>query len=168
MLAIPLLTQGKAFGVLALLQERAVPREAWNLRLAKGFADEAAVAIANARLYQEAQQKGRDVQARIRELEYLAHDLKAPGERVEGLAALVRADSASHLSEQAQQWVSLIETNGKELRRRVEHILQVARIGARATAVEAVDPAVVLQDVLKLRAGELERGQVRVEVQSAL
>lgn len=172
MLAIPLLTQGKAFGVLALLQERAVPREAWNLRLAKGFADEAAVAIANARLYQEAQQKGRDVQARIRELEYLAealaHDLKAPGERVEGLAALVRADSASHLSEQAQQWVSLIETNGKELRRRVEHILQVARIGARATAVEAVDPAVVLQDVLKLRAGELERGQVRVEVQPAL
>lgn len=172
MLAIPLLTQGKAFGVLALLQERAVPREAWNLRLAKGFADEAAVAIANARLYQAAQQKGQDVQARIRELEYLAealaHDLKAPGERVEGLAALVRADSASHLSEQAQQWVSLIETNGKELRRRVEHILQVARIGVRATAVEAVDPAVVLQDVLKLRAGELERRQVRVEVQPAL
>lgn len=172
MLAIPLLAQGKAFGVLALLQERAVPREAWNLRLAKGFADEAAVAIANARLYHAAQQKGQDVQARIRELEYLAetlaHDLKAPGERVEGLAALVRADSATQMSEQAQQWMSLIEANGKELRRRVEHILQVARIGARATAVEAVDPAVVLQDVLKLRAGELERGRVRIEVQPDL
>lgn len=34
MLAVPLLSQGDPFGVLVLLQERKVAREAWNIRLA--------------------------------------------------------------------------------------------------------------------------------------
>ena len=78
--AIPLLSQGIPFGVLILLTERDIPCEFWNVGLAKGFADEAAVAIANARLYQAAQENGKGLQSRLRQLEHLAemlaHDLK--------------------------------------------------------------------------------------------
>src|SRR2546429_179064 len=95
MLSIPLLFQGSPFGVLVLLQERVAAQEDWQacLRLAEGFADEAAIAIANARLYEALSQKEKGLESRLRELEHLAetlaHDLKAPGERMESLASLL-------------------------------------------------------------------------------
>ncbi|MGH7207072.1 MAG: sensor histidine kinase [Nitrospiraceae bacterium] len=171
MLAVPLLSQGEPFGVLALLQNRKVSRESWNVRLAKGFADEAAIVISNARLYEAAHQKEKGLEVRLRHLEHLAetlaHDLKAPGERMEGLASLLRQEYGDKLDERATRWLRLIEENGKDLTERVHDILEVARVGAPREAVEAVDPALVLNDVLKARAGELERRQVKVSVETA-
>jgi signal transduction histidine kinase len=170
MLSIPLLSQGSSFGVLVLLQERKIPRESWNMRLAKGFADEAAIAIANARLYEAAHRKEKGLESRLRQLEHLAetlaHDLKAPGERMEGLAAILLKEYGGKLDERAAQWLRLIKQNGKDLMERVCNLLEVARVGAQREAVEAVDPAPVLEEVLKARAGELERRQVRVTVEN--
>lgn len=170
MLSIPLLSQGSPFGVLVLLREQVVPREEWEsrMRLAKGFANEAAIAIANARLYEALSQKGKGLESRLRELEHLAetlaHDLKAPGERMEGLASLLLKEYGGTLDERATKWLRLIEANGRELTDRVHDILQVARLGAPREAVEAVDPGLVLNEVLKAWAGELERRQVRVHL----
>ncbi len=168
LLAIPLLSQGSPFGVLLLLLDRKVPPSHWNTRLAKGFAEEAAIAIANARLYEAARQKGKGLELRLRQLEHLAetlaHDLKAPGERMEGLATLVLEESGGHLDERATRLLTLIQENGKDLIERVENILKVARVGAGHEAIEAVDPALVIGDVLKARAGDLEDRRVRVHV----
>jgi signal transduction histidine kinase len=171
LLAVPLLSRSEPFGVLALLLDRKVPRGEWNIRLAKGFADEAAIAISNARLYEKAQQRGKGLESRLRRLEQLAetlaHDLKAPGERMEGLASLVLAEYGGRLDERAMRWLTLIRENGKDLIERVEAILEVARVGSDHEAVEAVDPALVIEDVLKARAGELEGRKVRVRVADA-
>ncbi len=171
MLAVPLLSQGAPFGVLAFLQDRKVSRESWNLRLAKSFADEAAIVIANARLYEAAHQKEKGLELRLRHLEHLAetlaHDLKAPGERMEGLASLLRQEYGDKLDERATRWLRLIEENGKDLIKRVHDILEVTRVGVPREAVEAVDPALVLHDVLKARAGELERRRVKVSVETS-
>jgi signal transduction histidine kinase len=170
MLSIPLLSQGSPFGVLVLLRERVAAREDWQacLRLAKGFADEAAIAIANARLYEALSQKEKGLESRLRELEHLAetlaHDLKAPGERMESLASLLLKEYGGTLDERATKWLRLIEANGRDLTDRVHTILEVARLGAPREAVEAVDPALVLNEVLKAWAGELERRQVRVQL----
>ncbi len=170
MLSIPLLSRGAPFGVLVLLQENKVSRAGWNVRLAKGFADEAAVAIANAHLYEAAHQKEKGLASRLRQLEHLAetlaHDLKAPGERVEGFAAILLKEYDGKLDERAVKWLRLIEQNGKDLTARVHDILQVARVGVQREAVEAVDPALVLHDVLKARAGELERRRVQVRLET--
>lgn len=172
MLAIPLLAQGVPFGVLVLIQERSVPAESWNLRLAKGFAAEAAIAISNARLYEAAQSKEKGLEIRLRQLEHLAeslaHDLKGPGERMEGLAALLAKEYGDSLDERGTRWLRLLEQNGRDLIQRVEGILEVARLGTRREAVEAVDPAVVIQEVLKARAGELERRQARVSIERGI
>ncbi|HEV8539809.1 MAG TPA: ATP-binding protein [Nitrospiraceae bacterium] len=172
MLAIPLLSRGVPFGVLAFLQNRAVSRDDWNLRLAKGFADEAAIAIANARLYEAVHLKEKGLESRLRQLEHLAetmaHDMKAPGERMEGLAAVLLTEYEGKLDERATRWLRLIEQNGKELMDRVENILEVARVGAGGDAVEAVSPAPVINEVLKARAGELEARRVRVQVREGL
>jgi signal transduction histidine kinase/CHASE3 domain sensor protein len=167
-LAIPLLAQGAPFGVLLLLKEEDSGPDGWNVRLASGLAEEAALAIANARLYEQAHQKQKDLAARLRQLEHLAetlaHDLKGPSKRMGGLAALLRQEYGAALAPQAARWLDLIEENARELETRVESLLTVARVGARSDAVEAVDAATVLQDVLKARAGELEARRARVEV----
>lgn len=171
MLSVPLLSQGEPFGVLVLLQERVIPRESWNVRLAKGLADEAAVAIMNARLYEAQQQKGKGLEWRLKQLEHmavmLAHDLKGPGERMEKLAALIRSRYSGQLDARAQRWLQLVEEDGRELIARVENLLAVAKVGARQEPVEAVDPILVIEEVLKTRAGELEQRHVRVEIGTA-
>lgn len=172
MLAMPLLSQGVPFGVLALLREQKAPGHTWNLRLARGFADAAAIAICNARLYETAHQKERGLEIRLRRLEQqaemLAHDLKAPGERMEGMASLLLAEYGARLDERAARWLRMIKQNGKDLTQRVDGILAVARVGSRAEAVEAVDPAWVIEGVLKARAGEIEEGRITVEVERGL
>lgn len=166
MLSIPLLSQGAPFGVLVLLQERSVSRDGWHMRLAKGFADEAAMAITNARLYERVKEEGKGLQARLRQLEHLAetlaHDLRSPGERMGEFAALLMGEYGHRLDERATRWLRFIEENGRLLRERVENMLAVARIGGRTVSIEAVDPALVIHDVLKSRAGELEQQRAHV------
>jgi signal transduction histidine kinase len=172
MLAIPLLSQGVPFGVLILLMERKVPRDFWNIGLAKGFADEAAIAIANARLFETVQQKGEGLQNRLRQLEHLAemlaHDLKGPGERMEGFATMLRDAYGDKLDGRALRWLALIEENGKELAERVQNIFELARVGASLSSVQAVDPAVAIQEVIKQLTGSLESQKIQIHVQRDL
>jgi signal transduction histidine kinase len=167
-LAIPLLSNGRAFGVLLLLLQRRVSPDEWNTRLAQGFAEVAAIAIGNARLYESAKGKGEVLEMRLKQLEHtaqmLAHDLKAPGERMEVLASMVLEEYRSRLDERAARWLALIQQNGQALTEHVEEILELARIGSIHEAMEVVDPALVIDAVLKARAEELHAHNVRVQM----
>lgn len=169
MLAVPLLSQGLPFGVLALLSERPRSSAEWNQRLAKGLAQEAALAISNAHLYEAAQQKQRGLQDRLRHLESLAetlaHDLKGPGERMGELARLLSQNFSGQIDERTARWLTLIQENGSDIVQRVEGILSVARVGAGHGAVTAVDPRLVLDEVLKAQAGEIERLRATIQVE---
>ncbi len=172
LLSIPLMSHGKPFGVLMLLLERKVAENEWNIRLAKGFAEQAAIAISNARLYEEAKRQSKDLLNRLRYLESqaetLAHDLKGPGERMEELADMMLAEYGGRLDEKATRWLRRMQGYGQDLSDRVENLLEVARVGAMQESVEALDPALVVGDVLKARAGELEERKVRVHVANPL
>jgi signal transduction histidine kinase/CHASE3 domain sensor protein/HAMP domain-containing protein len=171
MLALPLIYQGHAFGVLASIRVGSRIANDWNMHLARGFAAEAAIAISNARLYEAAHTKQQGLEVRLRQLEHLAeslaHDLSGPGERIEGLAGLLAREYGTRLDERANHWLQLLVQHGHELIERVEGILEVARLGGTGTGIEAVDPAVVLNDVLKARAGELEHRRARVVIDAA-
>ncbi len=170
MLAIPLLSQGQPFGVLALTSRTPRPSNEWNQRLAKGLSQEAALAISNARLVEAAQQKQERLLARLRQLEHLAetlaHDLKGPGARMEELATLLARDFAGPVDDRTSKWLRLLQENGKEIVQRVEGILEVARVGTGQGSVTAVDPGMVLQDVLKTYAGEIEQLRATVHVEA--
>lgn len=172
MLAVPLLAQGDPFGVLALLCEQPRSVEAWNQRLAKGLAQEAALAISNVRLYEAAQQRKRGLVTRLRQLEHLAetlaHDLKGPGARMEELARLLVQQYGGQLDDRTKRWLSLIEENSRDLVQRVEGILSVARVGTDHGAIKAIDPTTIVSEVLKARAGEIERLRAVVYVEPGL
>jgi signal transduction histidine kinase/CHASE3 domain sensor protein len=172
MLAIPLLSQGVPFGVLSLLSQRPRPASEWNQRLAKGIAQEAALAISNARLYEAAQEKQRGLLARLRQLEHLAetlaHDLKGPGARMEELAKLLIQQFAGQVDERTSRWLKLIQDNGSDLVQRVEGILAVARVGVGQGSVTAVDPTLVIGEILKGHAGDIERLRAVIQIEPDL
>jgi len=172
MLAIPLHAQGKPFGVLALLSDRPRTAEEWNQRLAKGMAQEAALAISNARLYEAAEQKQRGLLARLRQLEHLAetlaHDLKGPGARMEELARLLAQQFAGQVDDRTSRWLQLMQENGSDLVQRVEGILAVARVGVGQGSATAVDPTLIVGEVLKEQAGDIERLRATVRLEAAL
>ena len=172
MLSIPLLAQGIPFGVLSLLAERPRGAHEWNRRLAKGLAQEAALAISNARLYEAVEQRQRGLVARLQLLEHLAetlaHDLKGPGARMEELARLLVQQCGWQFDDRTNRWLSLIEENSRDLVQRVEGILTVARVGTDQGAITAVDPTVIINEVLKARAGEIERFRAVVHVEPGL
>lgn len=169
MLAIPLLSQGVPFGILSLSSRR--PRQAheWNQRLAKGLAQEAALAISNGRLYEAAQEKQKTLLARLRQLEHLAetlaHDLKGPGARMEELATLLTRKFSGQVDERAAKWLRLLQENGSDIVQRVEGILEVARVGIGQGSVTAVNPKLIIDEVLKTYAQEIDRLQATVQVQ---
>lgn len=169
LLAIPLLYRSEAFGVLLLLREQRSPQSFWNLRLARGLADEAAIAISNARLYEAASNERKGLELRLRRLEHLAemvaHELKGPGERMSYLAGRLFGEYGvgRQLDERAVRWLHWLDGYGKSLSERVESILEMARVGTERDAVEAMDPAMIIDEVLKARAGDLERHHVKVK-----
>jgi signal transduction histidine kinase len=73
LLAVPMLHEGKPIGAIAVARSAAGPFSAEHIELVKVFADQAVIAIENARLFEE-------VQARTRELARSVGELKALGE----------------------------------------------------------------------------------------
>lgn len=169
LLVVPLVGQDKAFGVLAFAPTRAKRTFAdWDIRLAQQFADLAAIAILNAGLYESAQQRGEGLQHRLQELERyatdMAHDLKGPARRMAELASLLQIDYKGQFDERGDRYLAWIKDNGHQLMARIEEVLRLARIGVVREAVEAVDPAEVIQDVLKSCGEQVERQSARVRV----
>ena len=98
-ITVPLMANGKAFGMLAFVSSASSRRfTADDLRLAEALAHRAALAIENARLYRVAQ---RALQARDEVLGIVAHDLRNPLNAIVMQAELlkhVRGEQRARLS----------------------------------------------------------------------
>ena len=169
LLVVPLVGQEKAFGVLAFVPTRAKRAFAdWDVRLAQQFADWAAIAILNVRLYETAQQRGEGLESRLKQLERyaadMAHDLKGPARRMAELASLLQMDYKGRFDERADRYLGWVRENGQQLMARIEEVLRLARIGTAPETVEPVDPAEVVRDVLKGCESHIERLGARVRV----
>jgi signal transduction histidine kinase/CHASE3 domain sensor protein len=169
LLVVPLRGPEGIFGVLALAPT-AMTRAFSDLemRLAGQFADQAAIAIMNARLYEAAQQRGEGLHSRMQELERyavnMAHDLKGPARRMAELASLVQRDYQGRLDDRSDRYLGWIKENGQQLMTRIEEVLRLARIGTVRETVEPVDPAEVIREVLKGCEEHIKRLGARVRV----
>lgn len=169
LLAVPLQGLGGAFGVLAFVPTR--EKRAFtdlDVRLAQQFADQAAIAILNARLYEAAQQRGAGLQNRLEELERyavnMAHDLKGPARRMAELASLLHMDYKGKFDERSDRYLGWIRETGQQLMARIEEVLRLARLGTVRETIEPVDPAEVVREVIRGCASQIERlgAQVRM------
>src|SRR2546428_9105780 len=169
LLAVPLMGPKGVFGVLAFAsttEKRAFTDR--DVRLAQQFANQAAIAILNARLYEAAQQRGAGLQNRLEELERyavnMAHDLKGPARRMAELASLLQVDYKGRFDERSDRYLGWIRETGQQLMARIEEVLLLARLGTGRGSNESVGPAGIVREVTRGCASHIERLGAKVRV----
>ncbi len=136
-LFVPLLARGRAFGVIGLATAESSRRySSRDLEVATEFARRAALAIDNARLYQESLQA-----ARLREqmLAVVSHDLRNPLAAIQTSASLLLADQDARGDHTDKGPAAVVQRAAKRMERLIADLLDVASIQAGRFAVEPAE-----------------------------
>ena len=123
-MVVPLKARGRMLGAITFVSSCTSRRyRVGDLRLAKDLAQRAALAIDNARLYDDAQMA---VRRRDEFLAMLAHELRNPLAAVQSAVDVMRGDSVSSpLLARARE---VIERQGQQMARLLDDLLDIARV----------------------------------------
>jgi signal transduction histidine kinase len=154
---VPLVAHGRMLGAIMFVAAESGRRYgADDLALAEDLAHRAALAVANALLYREAQEA---IRFRDEFLSIAAHELKTPITGLRGFAQLTirRLDRNGSLDPaQARQALEAIDQQSDKLARLVSQLLDISRIEAGKLAIERS-----VTDVTRLVAAVVATAQAR-------
>ncbi|HYC35664.1 MAG TPA: ATP-binding protein [Usitatibacter sp.] len=168
LLGVPILREGEPIGALTVswLVCGAVPAK--FVRLLQTFADQAVIAIENARLFNEIEQKSRQLEvANKHKSEFLAnmsHELRTPLNAIIGFSEVMLGGMAGTLEDSQREFVGDIRDSGKHLLTLINDILDLAKIeaGRMELDVARFDIPLAVDNALTLVRGRADRGGVRL------
>jgi PAS domain S-box-containing protein len=158
---VPLKTYGRVVGAVTMARSISGRRfDEEDVRVAEDAASRTAMAVDNARAYEQLQIAN---QVKDEFLATLSHELRTPLNAILGYARMLRAGILKQ--DRRTQAVETIERNAATLTQMVEDVLDVSRIAAGKIRlhVEPVDLSVVLRDALATVAPAAEARGVRLE-----
>ena len=158
LLGVPLLREENCVGIMTIGRNMPQPFTAKEIELVTTFADQAVIAIENVRLFEEIQDKSRQLevasQHKSQFLANMSHELRTPLNAILGYSELMADGAYGEPSEKMLGILKRLEANGKHLLGLINDVLDLSKIEAGQLVLELSDYS--LQDVAQTVRSTLE------------
>jgi signal transduction histidine kinase len=147
-LIVPLIGGDRVFGALVLQRREPGDFSANTVNLLRTFASQSILAIQNARLFREIEEKSRQLeiasQHKSQFLANMSHELRTPLNAILGYAELLLDGLYGNLTPKSQAVLERVQNNGKHLLALINDVLDLAKIEAGQFTLVATDYSIDL------------------------
>jgi signal transduction histidine kinase len=134
MLGVPLQREGVPIGVIAICRSAVRPFADKQIELISTFADQAVIAIENVRLFEEIQDKNRQLQLasehKSQFVSSVSHELRTPLNAIIGLTEMMVTNAARFGTEKAKEPLQRVHRAGTHLLGLINQVLDLSKIEA--------------------------------------
>ncbi len=168
----PMLWEGRGIGSIFVGRATVGGFSEKEIALLKTFADQAVIAIQNARLFHEIQEKSHQLeiadQHKSAFLANMSHELRTPLNAVIGFSEMLAARYFGELTAKQAEYVNDIHGSGKHLLSLINDILDLSKIEAGRTELELAefDLPAALDNALTLVRERAQRGGVALHLET--
>jgi two-component system, NtrC family, sensor kinase len=169
-LGVPMLREGIPIGVLALTRSEVRPFTDRQIELVSTFADQAALAIENVRLFDEIQDKNLQLQQasenKSQFVSSMSHELRTPLNAIIGLTEMMVKNAARFGTEKAQEPLQRVHRAGTHLLGLINQVLDLSKIEAGKLELnpQTIELAPLINDVIGTAGHLAEQNKNRLVV----
>jgi signal transduction histidine kinase len=142
-LAAPLMRPGEMVGLLAVRRREAGQFSKATVELIKTFAAQSVLAIQNARLFSEIDEKSRQLEAESKHksqfVANMSHELRTPLNAILGYTELILDRIYGEAPEKMREVIERVQTNGRHLLGLINDVLDLAKIEAGQLSLSLAD-----------------------------